>query len=270
VLFEDVEERPEAQELRRLQRKLDETERRLDALYRKFEGKAQTDALSSTLSIPSGSANTEPSMQRSSNTVKSETVAHVHESQAVKPKGWAKVLAFCKIVEQFGISYAWIDTCCIDKNSSAELSESLNSMFAWYRCATLCIAYLSDVTLTWGDHDPDKGQPRRSSYSAHPRKSVWFSRGWTLQELIAPKDIWFYKRDWTLLGVRSELVDELHEITGIQKQIFQRNGLERLHRLSVAARMSCKRWSTSPFPLCSCNTWEHLIPLSLSAKYFGR
>jgi hypothetical protein len=111
LLFEDVEEKPEAQKLQSLQRKLGETERRLDALSRKIEGKSQTDALSDALSIRPSSANTKSSIQSSP-----DTVAHVHKSQAAKPDGWAKVLAFCKIAEQFGISYVWIDTCCIDKN----------------------------------------------------------------------------------------------------------------------------------------------------------
>lgn len=263
VLFEDVEEKPETRKLRSLQRKLEETERRLDALSRKIEGQSQTDVLSDPLSVRPVSANTESSVQRSP-----DTVAHVHESQAAKPDGWAKVLAFCKIAEQFGISYVWIDTCCIDKNSSTELSESLNSMFAWYRCATLCIAYLSDVSTDWGNKDSYRGLSRRHpKYRGHPRKSVWFNRGWTLQELIAPKDVWFYKRNWTFLGIRSELIDELHEITGVQKEILQRNGLEHLHTLSVAARMSCKRWSTPLFPLCSWNTWEHLTSPCLGQLY---
>jgi len=119
----------------------------------------------------------------------------------------------------------------IDKTSSSELSESINSMFAWYRSASLCIAYLSDVTQAWGKKGPLEGRPQNS---------VWFSRGWTLQELIAPREIWFYKGDWTCLGVRSELVNELHEITRIEEEILQWNGLEKLHSFSVAARMSYK------------------------------
>jgi hypothetical protein len=268
VLFDDIEEKPETRKLRSLQRKLEETERRLDALSRKIEGESQTDVLSDPLSVRPGSANTESSVQNSPDKVKSATVAHVHESQAAKPKGWAKVLAFCKIAEQFGISYVWIDTCCIDKNSSTELSESLNSMFAWYRCATLCIAYLSDASMNWGDYNPYIGLSRRHPrYGGHPHNSDWFNRGWTLQELIAPKDVWFYKRNWTFLGIRSELIDELHKITGVQKEILQRNGLEHLHTLSVAARMSCKRWSTPLFPLCSWNTWEHLTSPCLGQLY---
>jgi hypothetical protein len=228
VLFEDVDEKPGVQELRNLQRKLEETERRLDTLYRRFEAGTQTSTQSDTISEPSGSATV------ASNADSSEPSAQVHESQATKPKGWAKVLGCCKVADQCGISHVWIDTCCIDKSSSSELSESLNSMFAWYRSATLCIAYLSDVTQDWGED---------SSVGKHPRKSVWFGRGWTLQELIASSDIWFYKGDWTFLGIRSELVDELHEITGIRKEILRRNGLESLHSTSIAARMSCKSWS---------------------------
>jgi hypothetical protein len=88
-----------------------------------------------------------------------------------------------------------------------------------------------------------------------------------LQELITQKDFWFYKQNWTFLGIRSELVDELHEITGVQKEILQKNGLEHLHTLSVAARMSCKRWPTPLFPLCSWNTWEHLTSPCLGQLY---
>jgi Heterokaryon incompatibility protein (HET) len=211
VLFEDVNEKPEDQAMKSLQKKLEEMEQRLDALHRRIGG--EPDALAPA------SGNDHPS-----------AMPYVHASQAIKPKGWAKVLGCCKIAEQFGISYVWIDTCCIDKNSSAELSESLNSMFAWYRNAALCIAYLSDATLNWGE-TPYRG-PR-------PERSTWFRRGWTLQELIAPTDIWFYKGDWTFLGIRSELAKEICKITGIQETILERNGLENLPSISVAARMSC-------------------------------
>jgi hypothetical protein len=230
VLFEDVEMRPEAQKLRSLQMKLEETERRFDAFCRKIEGGTQTNACSGTTDLP-GFANTKLEDRVSSTPSTPEQWTHVRESQEIKPKAWAKVLGCCKIAEQLGISYIWIDTCCIDKTSSSELSESINSMFAWYRCASLCIAYLSDVTQAWG---------KKALLGRLPEKSVWFSRGWTLQELIAPKDIWFYKSDWTFLGLRSELVNELHKITGIEEEILQWNGLEKLHSFSVATRMSCK------------------------------
>ncbi|KAJ8593149.1 hypothetical protein M405DRAFT_686496, partial [Rhizopogon salebrosus TDB-379] len=76
--------------------------------------------------------------------------------------------------------WAWSDTCCIDKTNNVELQESIISMFAWYRLSSVTIVYLSDVT-------------DEESF----RHSAWFTRGWTLQELIAPRLVWFYKKDWT-------------------------------------------------------------------------
>jgi Heterokaryon incompatibility protein (HET) len=233
VLFEDVADVPGAQELRMLQKKLEEAERRLESFSRKIAGEAQAKTPYDSANDPSASLNALGGIRISAPTVELDSVGHVHQSQVAKPKGWSKVLGCCKIAEQFGISYVWIDTCCIDTTSNSELSESLNSMFAWYQCATLCIAYLSDVTQNWGDDFEDFAD-------GHPRQSAWFRRGWTLQELIAPNDILFYRGDWTFLGIRSGLVDELHKVTGIEKAILQRNGLEKLHSLSVAARMSCK------------------------------
>jgi len=246
VLFEDVEERLEARKLRSLQMKLEETERRLDAFYHKIEGGTQTKDFSSTIDL-SSFANIKFRDQVSSTPIIPEQFAHVRESQEIKPKAWEKVLGCCKVAEQFGISYVWIDTCCIDKNSSSELSESINSMFAWYRSASLCIAYLSDVTQSWDKKGVTQAWNKKGPREGRPQNSVWFSRGWTLQELIAPKDIWFYKGDWTFLGIRSELVNELHKITHIKEEILQWNGLEKLHSCSVAARMSCK---FSALPKC--------------------
>jgi len=274
VLFEDVEERPEAQKLRTLQMKLKDTERRLEALSSRFEGGTQSkddsdkiglqmkleeterrlEALSSRfeggtqskddsdqMDISDSSYSEEMDLQsdvsypetrnQSSTSSTPEQPAHVRESQETKPKAWAKVLGCCKIAELRGISYVWIDTCCIDKSSSSELSESINSMFAWYRKAPLCIAYLSDVTLLWGSHNRLPGRPESSG---------WFKWGWTLQELIAPEDIWFFDSNWKCIGIRSDLVDELSKITHIEKELLQRNGVESLHSCSVAARMSCK------------------------------
>jgi hypothetical protein len=222
VLFEDVEEKPEAQEIRNLQKRLEETERKLDALYRMIRKEAQTEEGPDT--VMSG-------LQHSSTVETSQTSTRIHDSQATKKKGWAKVLSCCKIAEGFGISYVWIDTCCIDKSSSTELSETLNSMFAWYKNATVCIAYLSDVTKIWEENPHPFGPPQFSR---------WFVRGWTLQEILAPKEIFFYNSGWSFLGTRSKLADTLQKITGIEKQIFQRDGLQRLHSVSVAARMSCK------------------------------
>ena len=107
---------------------------------------------------------------------------------AAGKKGWAKIKTTCKIARRdHKLSYAWVDTCCIDKSSSAELSEAINSMFSWYKQADLCMAYLEDYTL------PSlQTQEQPSQHGDNLLSCRWFTRGWTLQELIAPRDMLFY------------------------------------------------------------------------------
>jgi len=155
VLFEDVQEKPGARELAKLQKKLENTEQRLDTLYRMITEEKHANQRSETVSEPSSLANSEDEVQ--------QTSGQVHDSPAIKKKGWAKVLGCCKIAEEFGMSYVWIDTCCIEKSSSTELSESLNSMFTWYGRATMCIAYLSDVDETWDENHPSLLNPKIST-----------------------------------------------------------------------------------------------------------
>lgn len=109
-------------------------------------------------------------------------------------------------------------SCCIDKSSTAELSEAINSMFRWYRNAAICYAYLEDVTSL-----------------SHLDQSRWFTRGWTLQELVAPRDVLFYSSDWRLLGSKLELSDQLWKITRIEPEILSTGVFD---HVSIATRMS--------------------------------
>ncbi|KAK3386709.1 heterokaryon incompatibility protein-domain-containing protein [Podospora didyma] len=128
-------------------------------------------------------------------------------------KGFAKVKQSCDLACREGYHYIWIDTCCIDKASSAELSESINSMFNWYRQAAVCYAYLSDVRkLDW----------RTSSFS----DSQWFTRGWTLQELIAPAVVVFYDSGWDQIGTKSDLCSIIETKTGIPSTVLVRQDYE--------------------------------------------
>lgn len=104
--------------------------------------------------------------------------------------------------------YAWVDTCCIDKTSSAELTESINSMFKWYKKAVTCFAYLEDIDGSVAIRDG-------SLNLLYFKTARWFTRGWTLQELIAPKEVIFLSQDWTVLGFKSELSTQLQGFTGI-------------------------------------------------------
>ncbi|KAG8221060.1 hypothetical protein J3R82DRAFT_2573 [Butyriboletus roseoflavus] len=98
-------------------------------------------------------------------------------------KGFEKLMEFCRKAEQFGCKLAWSDTCCINKSSSAELDEAIRSMFRWYRQAHICIVHLAG-TLNISELKDDE----------------WFMRGWTLQELLAPKMIKFYGKNWEKLS----------------------------------------------------------------------
>ncbi len=138
-------------------------------------------------------------------------------------QGYQKLLGACRIAAKYNVDYLWIDTCCIDKKSSAELSEAINSMYSWYEKAEICLAYLEDVKY---DTDIDK------SFS----KSVWFTRSWTLQELLAPMQVDFYDAKWELIGDRGSKADVIQARTGIQDHILTKK--VELWAIGIAERMS--------------------------------
>ena len=131
----------------------------------------------------------------------------VHRMRA--PLEIRKLQQFCTISKELGYRWAWSDTCCIDKSNNAELQESIISMFSWYRGSAITIVYLADV-----------------SDISELKHSQWFKRGWTLQELLAPRLIRFYKQDWEPLinsdgNHKDELITTLHEITHIEISVLK-------------------------------------------------
>jgi hypothetical protein len=141
--------------------------------------------------------------------------------------GFNKIKQTCKQALKDGFSYAWVDTCCINKDSSSELSEAINCMFRWYRDAALCYAYLEDLP-------EDITLPIASPSLV--KNCRWFTRGWTLQELLAPRDMVFFGPKWTTIGRKTELTGVLEEITGIPCAVL--TGDKRLNEVSVADRMN--------------------------------
>ncbi|KAI6135427.1 heterokaryon incompatibility protein-domain-containing protein, partial [Pisolithus croceorrhizus] len=148
-----------------------------------------------------------------------------------KRTGYQKIIESCKQAKQDGYEWLWIDTCCIDKRSSSELSEAINSMYRWYQNAQVCYAYLNDVDETVFPTKQDN-----SKFDQSNGWPEWFMRGWTLQELIAPKQIEFFNKDWVFIGNKWRLAPMLENITGIPCEIL-RDGLG-VMRLSVAQIMS--------------------------------
>ncbi|RDA93495.1 hypothetical protein CP533_4011 [Ophiocordyceps camponoti-saundersi (nom. inval.)] len=150
------------------------------------------------------------------------------ETGALQKHGhwYPKVQGLCEQAKKDRLAYVWLDTCCIDKRSSRELEEAINCMFQWYEKASVCYAYLSDV--------PPGDNP--SCESSEFFSSRWFKRGWTLQELLAPRKLIFYDQTWAVLGTKSTLAKAVKNITGIPRP-FLLGSLD-LNQASVAQRMS--------------------------------
>ncbi|KAI0329284.1 HET-domain-containing protein [Cubamyces sp. BRFM 1775] len=139
-----------------------------------------------------------------------------------------KIRDCCRMAARAGYDWLWLDTCCIDQHSSAELSEAINSMFTWYAAAQVCYVYLHDVG---DDEDPAKDG---SAF----RRSVWHTRGWTLQELLAPACVIFLSKTWHTLGSKHSLAKALSQVSGIKEGVLTRERTDWLESVSVAERMS--------------------------------
>lgn len=164
---------------------------------------------------------------------------------ASRKTGFAKIHKTCELARSQGFRYAWVDTCCIDKSSSAELSEAINSMFNWYQASAICYAYLSDV-----DGEPFQGLPAgfenltkegiapyaKAVAATQFSRCRWFGRGWTLQELIAPSILDFYDASWSRISDKHSLCHVLKLITNINTSVLLDS--TQLLTKSVWSRMS--------------------------------
>ena len=150
-----------------------------------------------------------------------------------KDKPGYEKIRFCgEQARQHGLQYFWIDTCCINKANYTELSQAINSMFRWYRDAIRCYVYLPDVSSPAFDTNKEISlRPWESDF----RKSRWFKRGWTLQELLAPSSVEFFSQERQRLGDKRSLKQQIHEITGIADSALQGAPLS---QFSVEERLS--------------------------------
>ncbi len=137
-------------------------------------------------------------------------------------EGWSKISRSCNQALLDGYRYLWADTVCIDKSSSVELSEAINSMFKWYKQAHCCYAYLYDLSDA-------KGTAEKLD------KCRWFTRGWTLQEMLAAQNLRFYDRNWVFQGSKASLIERISNITGVDTRALRGGNLR---FFSVARKMS--------------------------------
>lgn len=174
-----------------------------------------------------------------------EEVSYRH---IIKRTGTTKIgyrkLQFCaRQAALSNLRYIWVDTACIDKGSSAELSEAINSMYRWYQRASVCYVYLSDITSEDVKSDPRIFQTSR-----------WFTRGWTLQELIAPNTVQFFTAEERYIGDRVSLLQSIVEVTGIPRAVLEgcrdaMNPYKTDARLSWAKGRQTKREEDSAYCL---------------------
>jgi hypothetical protein len=151
------------------------------------------------------------------------------QPEVSRKEGFKKIRYCCEQSLKDKVEFAWVDTCCIDKSSSAELSEAINSMFRWYLNARVCYAYLQDVATVY----PGSSGPGPEFYN-----SKWFTRGWTLQELLAPDAVVFYSASWQKIGTKKELIGTLSQITNIDSYFLGPHADTRLRFASIAQKMS--------------------------------
>lgn len=161
--------------------------------------------------------------------------AEIETAQGQKKPGYNKIRFCAEQARKDGITHFWVDTCCIDRTNLVELSEAITSMCRWYQAAVKCYVYLHDVPF----HLRDPGTDIEALWLSAFRASHWFTRGWTLQELLIPKTVEFFSCEGALLGNKKTLAQQIHKITTIPKDAL---GEASLTRFSVAERM---RWAQS-------------------------
>jgi hypothetical protein len=162
--------------------------------------------------------------------------------------GYRKIRFCAQQAKRDGLNHFWVDTCCIDKANHSELSEAIISMFRWYKDAKKCYVYLSD---DYGDSCEGNGDPHYRSEVAI-KESRWFTRGWTLQELLAPDSVEFFSEEGQRLGDKQSLVQTLHGITGIAVSALEGTSMDSFtvdERMSWAEGRNTRRGEDAAYSL---------------------
>ncbi|KAI2640374.1 HET-domain-containing protein [Hypomontagnella submonticulosa] len=161
-------------------------------------------------------------------------------------RGFGKIVRFCNTARKYGLDYAWIDTCCIDKRNSADLTEAINSMYRYYYSAAVCFIYLEDVQPS-AKQEVGSSSPivaTRDQLLEAVRATRWMSRGWTLQELLAPELRCFFAADWSEIEGGDDLLGAVAESTGISLTVLKDRDLISNFCLGERMKWAAKRQTT--------------------------
>ncbi|KAF5370322.1 hypothetical protein D9758_006934 [Tetrapyrgos nigripes] len=157
------------------------------------------------------------------------------QAETKSKSGYQKIEAACLQARKDGIRYLWVDTCCIMQGNPVDVAVNITSMFAFYQNAEVCYAYLVDITGC--DHKEMFARPR-AWWKQYEEPTEWFSRGWTLQELVAPKTVIFYNKFWECIGDKYQLRRDIRRVTTIPAAVL--SGEQSIRDVDVITRMS---WS---------------------------
>ncbi|KAF2669743.1 hypothetical protein BT63DRAFT_425417 [Microthyrium microscopicum] len=152
-----------------------------------------------------------------------------HAAFSKKKESYQKLIGCCSVAQKHGLQWVWLDNCCIDKSDHAQLSYAVSSIFQWYQRAEICITYLSDVHAMKDFH-----------------RARWFTRGWTLQELLAPTRLVFFNRHWEPLGTRQALASLISHITTIHPEYLMRSWSPSTNSLRLLYDAVLTRQTTKP------------------------
>ncbi|KAL8963799.1 MAG: hypothetical protein Q9183_004946, partial [Haloplaca sp. 2 TL-2023] len=179
------------------------------------------------------------------------TLKDIRKRTAPPGPALRKIERCCRLAGSRGLQWLWIDTCCIDERSSAELSEAINSMFKWYQRSEVCFVFLNDVQFTSAEivefnnlctTKHYEGLELSSGLRSSFINSIWFTRGWTLQELFAPETVIFFDVEWNEIGTRQNLLSPISDATKIKSNYLV--GWD-LSEISIATRMSFAAYRTT-------------------------
>ncbi|THU88358.1 HET-domain-containing protein [Dendrothele bispora CBS 962.96] len=164
-----------------------------------------------------------------------------HKPELKKRLGYRKIQEACKKAQD-KYKYIWIDTCCIDQSNRNEVAQNVKSMYSYYRNSEVCYVYLADVQV----------QEKFSQTKRALLRSQWFQRGWTLQELVAPREVLFFDSNWKLIGTKDDLSRAIANLTGIPCSVLE--GSTPVHDVDIRTRMSwcAGRKTTEPADLAYC------------------
>ncbi|KAK7440038.1 hypothetical protein VKT23_017289 [Stygiomarasmius scandens] len=165
--------------------------------------------------------------------------------------GYQKIQSACRQARQDGLRYIWIDTCCIEQTNHGDVSANITSMYAYYQNAVVCYAHLVDI--------------REKKDTSRHFRTEWFHRGWTLQELLAPRTVIFFNRYWERIGDKHELRDVIHRKTTIPPSVL--SGEQAIQDIDVLTRMSWAMGRTTTKQQDEAYCLQGLLGISVQPNY---